>query len=295
MIQHIVIPDKSAGERLDVALAKLTGISRSQLAKAFQSGRVLVDGNPVAAKVPVAGGMQVELTAEQIQKMPAAPELPVLYEDDDLMAVDKPAGLAVHLSESGRPQPTVAAFAANRNVKDESQDRPGIVHRLDKDTSGVLLIAKHPKAKEYLQQQFRERKVHKTYLALVRGRMEPAEATIKLPIARDRKQPTKRAVVPGGRASVTHYRVMRQYDGYALLEIELETGRTHQIRVHFAHLGHPVVGDALYGGPSVPGLSRQFLHAANLKLIGPGGKQLDISSKLPPDLQGILDWLGNAV
>jgi 23S rRNA pseudouridine1911/1915/1917 synthase len=295
MKQLIKIPVQAAGERLDVALAGLTGRSRSQISKLFKEGLISINGEVVASKLLAEAGATVELIEQTAGVMPDAPDLKILYEDDDLLAVDKPADLAVHLSESGRPQATVAAFAAAHGVQDEDIERPGIIHRLDKDTSGILLIAKHPRSKAYLQDLFRDRKVHKTYTALVRGRLDQSEATVRLPIGRDRKRPTKRAVVPGGREATTHYRVLEQMNGSSLIEVELETGRTHQIRVHFAHIGHPVMGDTMYGGPDLGGAHRQFLHASRIEFTGPSGKLITITSKLPPDLQEVLKRAREAV
>lgn len=295
MSRKVIIPQSAAGERLDVVLAQITGQSRSSIQKLIKSGKIQENGLPVTAKQPAAADQEIYVGSDEIESMPPAPELKVMYEDDDLIVVEKPSGLAVHLSESGRPQATVAAFAKEYGVIDDDDDRPGIVHRLDKDTSGLLVIAKNPQAKDFLQGQFRERKVEKTYLALVRGHMQTDEATINLPIERDRKRPTKRAVVPGGRASVTHYKVVEHLEGYSLLEINLETGRTHQIRVHFSHLGHPVAGDELYGGPEIKGLNGQFLHAAKISFIAPSGKRVELESPLPPNLKSTLESLREKV
>ena len=296
MINRWQLPPEAAGQRFDVALAAASGRTRSALAKLFKAGSVLVDGHQVSAKQVVQGGEMVEVTDRLAHSSDMAePDLTILFQNDDLIAVDKPAGLVVHLSETGRPQPTIAAFAAAQGVEDDDGDRPGIVHRLDKDTSGVLLIAKHPGSKRWLQQAFRDRQVKKTYQALVRGRLQPLEATIDLPIGRSRKQPTKRAVVPGARRAVTHYRTTKLLDGYSLVDVDLETGRTHQIRVHLAHLGHPVAGDSYYGGPKIPGLSRQFLHASRIELRLPEGEQLVVDSPLPPELQGVLNDLKKAL
>jgi 23S rRNA pseudouridine1911/1915/1917 synthase len=295
MSRHLVITEEAAGERLDVTLAKLTGLSRSQVQKRLADGTILMDGQLATSKDLSRAGSKVTLIDAPVEALSAVPNLAILYEDEDMLAIDKPAGLAVHLSESGREQPTVAAFAAAHGVHDDDPERQGIVHRLDKDTSGVLVLAKHPQAKAYLQQQFKERRVDKTYLALVRGRMDEPQATINLPIDRSRKQPTKRAVVPGGRPAVTHYRVLQELNGVSLLEVKLETGRTHQIRVHFAHLGHPVVGDELYGGPKLPNLNRQFLHASRLQLVAPNGKTVAIESPLPQDLETVLTNLKSGI
>lgn len=295
MSQKVIIPAEVAGGRLDVVAPPLLGMTRSQFKKSLEAGLVALNGKASAAKVAVRVGDEVVVTATPEPDAVAAPHLNVLYEDDDIMVVDKPAGLVVHATESGRVQPTVADFARNQGVVDEDADRPGIVHRLDKETSGALAIAKNLKAKAYLQQQFKQRLVHKKYLALVRGRLELDEATIELPIGRSRKQPTKRSVVPGSRASTTHYLVKERLEGYTLVEVELETGRTHQIRVHFAHLGHPVLGDSLYGGPTWPGLERQWLHAAQLSFTAPSGRAVEVDSPLPADLEEVLTKLRQKV
>ena len=178
---------------------------------------------------------------------------------------------------------------ARLHTTDPDPDRPGIVHRLDRDTSGLVVLAKHPDAKSYLQQQFSSRSVHKTYLALVVGHLKPAEAVINLPLGRDPAHPLRRAVAPGGRAAVTRYRTLTSFPGYSLLEANPETGRTHQIRVHLASLGHPVAGDTTYGPPKRPlGLKRQFLHASKLNLATPSGQKLELESPLPLDLEQTL-------
>lgn len=295
MSQTYQIPKEAAGGRLDVVLVSLTNQNRSQLQRRFKHKLIQIEGSPVTAKFQVKGGEQVELLEEPAQSLPAVPNLSILYQDDDIMAVDKPAGLVVHTPESGKLVPTVAAFAAQEGVVDDDIERPGIVHRLDKDTSGVLLIAKHPKAKAYLQDLFRHRRIKKTYMVLVRGQLTAGEATIRLPIDRSRKQPTKRAVVPGGREAITHYRVREQLPGASLVEVQLETGRTHQIRVHFAHLGHPVLGDDMYGVKLDKRLERQFLHASQVQLATMRGDNITITSPLPSDLADYLDWLRDEV
>jgi 23S rRNA pseudouridine1911/1915/1917 synthase len=295
MSQHITIPAAADGKRLDVALAELTDLTRSNLQKRILAGDVLLDGQTVTAKQVVTSGQEYELIEHAVEAE-TAPELTILYQDDDVIAVDKPAGLVVHASESGRVQPTVAAFAAAQGVIDEDTARPGIVHRLDKDTSGVMLLAKNPTAKAWLQDQFKQRTIKKRYVALVRGRLNQAEAMIELPIGRSRNQPIKRAVVPGARTAKTHYKVLQQFTGSSLVEIDLQTGRTHQIRVHFSHLGHPVLGDTLYGEDKRPaGLTRQFLHAAAISFTSPDGSEHTVTSPLPPELDAYLKKQKGAV
>ncbi len=295
--QHITIAANLAGIRLDNALALALGTSRNQIQRRIRAGLIQ---DRSGGKVDPSHITQVDeiFTIQEPAAAPIAdiPDLQVLYEDADVLVVDKPAGLVVHSPESGRVQPTVAAFAAARGVVDEDPDRPGIVHRLDKDTSGVMVLAKHPKAKAFLQQQFKQRTVKKSYLALVKGRLPEAEAVIQLPIGRHRRQPVRRAVVSGARAAVTHYRTLRQYPGYTLVEVDLQTGRTHQIRVHFAHIGHAVAGDVMYGEKKRPaGLPRQFLHAAQLTFTTPAGKVLTFESPVPADLAAFLQDLEKQV
>lgn len=295
-LSHYKIPERFAGQRLDVALAELSQVSRSQTKRWFDDALVRIDGAPARAAVVLRGGENIEVTLPGTAPTSGAiPDIEVVYEDENLLIIEKPAGLLVHDTEARSDQPTVAAWAATR-VEDSDSERPGIIHRLDRDTSGLLVLAKHPAAKAALQQLWQDRHVRKTYQTLVVGQPQPAEATIKLPIARSRRTPTKRAVVPGGREATTHYRTLAVYPGASLLEVDLETGRTHQIRVHMAHIGHPVVGDALYGGmPSktspLPALARQFLHASRLEFVGPSGQNIDVSSSLPPDLVSYIELI----
>lgn len=285
------------GERVDVGVATILKISRSAALKLIKNGGVKVDGELTKPSFILSAGDKI--TVQQFAEvMPdiAPPDLDILYEDSDVMVVNKPAGLAVHLSETGRPQPTVAAFAAARGVVDSDIERPGIVHRLDKDTSGVIVIAKAPIAKEYMQKLFAKRQVSKTYWALVAGRLKDSEATIRLPVDRSRSKPVKRSVVPGGRAAVTHYKVLEELPGASLIEVSLETGRTHQIRVHFNHLGHPVVGDRLYNNTKgAHALSRQFLHAKEISFMGPSNQLIKVSCPLPDDLSEYLNGLRDKI
>lgn len=293
MSRKLEISAAAEGQRLDLALAQETGDARNQILKLIKSGSVRVNGVSAIAKQQVKAGDRVEIDAPDEEAASAPPDLEILYDDDDVLVINKPAGLAVHLSESGNPQPTVADFAADQGVEDDDEERPGIVHRLDKDTSGVMVLAKNLLAKAFLQEQFKSRQVKKTYLALVQGRLPQGEAEIRLPIGRSRKAPIKRAVVPGGRESTTHYKVICEFAGATLVEIDLQTGRTHQIRVHFGHIGHPVVGDTLYGDDKPPRtLHRQFLHAKELQFTTPSGKNVKISSPIPEELQDYLDSLG---
>jgi 23S rRNA pseudouridine1911/1915/1917 synthase len=240
--------------------------------------------------------MLIWLKSSPVKATP--PQLPIIYEDDDLLVINKPAGLTVHAgntSDPGRAQPTVTTFMHGRTT-DPDPDRPGIVHRLDRDTSGLLVLAKTPDAKAALQKQFRQRSVHKTYLLLTIGHPDPPAAEIQLPTGRHPSQPLKRAVVTSGRPSITRYRTLETFSGFSLIQAKPETGRTHQLRVHFAAIGHPVAGDTTYGPPKRPlHLKRQFLHAAEIEFITPSGRSLHLFAELPPDLQAVLARLTKQV
>lgn len=208
----------------------------------------------------------------------------VIYEDDDVLVVDKPAGVSVHPAHGIPRGETITEQIEKEGFK------PFLVHRLDKDTSGVLVVAKTEEAKKYLQKQFQDREVQKTYITLVQGHLELPEAVITYPIGRNPKNPLKRAVRGSGKPSESHYRLTKQYSDASLLEVKPKTGRTHQIRVHLAHLGHPVIGDSVYGQPD-PKLKRQFLHAHKIELRLPGGERKEFTSLLPNNLKLYLNRL----
>lgn len=212
----------------------------------------------------------------------------IIYEDKDLLVVDKPAGLQVH-DGAGSSGETLVDLVKTRVIDDDLQ-RPGIVHRLDKDTSGLIIVAKNPDSKAYLQRQFKDHLVKKTYLALVDGHLKQSEAIVKLPVGRHPIQRIKQAVISTGKEAVTYYRVLSQLKGHDLVEVNPQSGRMHQIRVHFAHLGHPIAGDSLYGVKTV-GLARQFLHASKLEFVSPSGVAMTFESQLPPDLEEYLSNL----
>lgn len=212
-----------------------------------------------------------------------------LHEDDDVLVIDKPAGINVHAGAGHADEDTVVDFIQDK-VEDDGSGRPGIVHRLDRDTSGVLVTAKHAEAKKLLQEQFKSRQVQKQYVALVVGRPRHSRAVLNWPIGRHPKNPLKRAVRGNGREAITGYTTLEEFDGYTLLELKPKTGRMHQIRVHLAHLGHPVVGDALYG-KHVPGLDRHFLHAQSLTVRLPSGASRQFTAELPRELKEFLGKL----
>jgi 23S rRNA pseudouridine1911/1915/1917 synthase len=297
--RELVVDAGAATERLDVFLAAALGESRSRVTRRLKAGDVTMGGVPARPSYLIQPGDRIVVAAEE-SSPPAlrpVPDLPVVYEDADLLVIDKPAGLAAHPGAGLKPTaPTVAEFARGRTT-DPDSERPGIVHRLDQDTSGLMIIAKTPAAKTYLQQAFHDHAVHKTYLLLAVGRLDPPQAVIKLPLDRDPAHPLRRAVVPTGRPAVTRYRTIADYPGFSLVEARPETGRTHQLRVHFAALGHPIAGDKIYGvvknrAAQPLKLRRQFLHAAGLEFTTPTGAHINVHSPLPPDLAGVVQTLG---
>jgi 23S rRNA pseudouridine1911/1915/1917 synthase len=300
MAERVLRLDESTSERLDRYLAqRFPDLSRSLVQKLIREGAVLVNGAPAKGSYhPRAGDvLLVRLPEQAPATLPLPEELPlrILYEDEHLLVVDKPAGMVVHPAP-GHPQGTlVNALLAHRPDilrADLDPQRPGIVHRLDRDTSGLLLVAATREAQEALQKAFATRKVAKTYLALVQGHLVPERGAIEAPIGRDPCHRQRMAVVPqGGRYARTEYRVRLYLPGCTLVEAKLLTGRPHQLRVHFSAIGHPVVGDRVYGGrrASLPEAPRQFLHAWRLVLAHPmTGIPLRFTAKLPEDLRAYL-------
>jgi 23S rRNA pseudouridine1911/1915/1917 synthase len=295
-----------SGERLDRALAAtLPGMSRTRAQALIEGERVRVNGRPAKAGLRLENGMQIEV-------LPPAPEeitsrvspgdlagdgsrlpmsLPIVYEDADLLVVEKPAGLVVHSApghETGTLVDELRAHLDGPWTQEESL-RPGIVHRLDKDTSGLLVVAKNPEAHAELAGQMKAHSTIKRYLALVEGRMTVPEGVVDAPIGRDPRHRQRMAIVraggSGGREARTRFRTLQAAQGRTLLEVQLETGRTHQIRVHLAAIHHPIVGDLTYGRPEPPQPPRQFLHATHLEFAHPRtGQWLIFDSPLPPDL-----------
>jgi 23S rRNA pseudouridine1911/1915/1917 synthase len=300
--REVRVPAAAPTQRVDRFVADATGLSRSFVQKLITERRVSRDGEALRARDLVEGGQSIVVDVPP----PAAPDLqpdpgirlPVVYEDDDLLIVDKPAGLVVHPAP-GHPSGTLVNgllarggdFGGIAGVR-----RPGIVHRLDRDTSGLLMVARHDAAQASLMAQLKARRIKKTYLALVQGSVAAGVGRIEAPIGRDPRHRTRMAVVPDGRQAVTGYRVRERFPGWTLLELDLVTGRTHQIRVHLDAIGHPVAGDPVYGtgtsrrGPE--GLHRLFLHSWRLELASPSdGHLLRATAPLPEDLEGVLDAL----
>lgn len=287
-----VIERAEAGQRLDRFLAGLVG-SRSQAVKLIDGGQVRVDGRPVAKRHTVQEGERVSVQApeggpaSEPDPDSAAVSFGVAYEDRHLIVVDKPAGLVVHPAR-GHASGTLVQALAGRVAGGENEDptRPGIVHRLDKDTSGLLVVARTDEVHRALKELLAARELHREYLTLVDGLPPARTGTVDAPIGRDRRDRVLVSIdtdVP--REAVTHFEVLRSFGSAALLRVVLDTGRTHQIRVHMAAIGHPVTGDRTYGGSMRFGLQRQFLHAARLSFPHPvTGETLDLESPLPADL-----------
>ena len=283
--------------RLDQFLAlQDTQLTRAQLHRLIVQGQVLLNGRSAKPAQKVRSGDLVSLTIPPPRVTDVVPQwmpLTLVYQDSDIVVIDKPAGLSVHPGP-GHPDQTLVNGLLARCPDIQGVGgaiRPGIVHRLDKDTSGLMMVAKNHHAHQELSNQIKDRRVTKGYMALTTGVVSPDAGIIDQPIARDPRHRKRMAVVAGGRESRTRYRVVENPSGYSLLELILETGRTHQIRVHLAHLGHPLLGDGVYGKTS-PLLDRHFLHANLLGFQHPRtGEALEFRAELPPDLAGVLDDL----
>ncbi|WP_444936697.1 23S rRNA pseudouridine(1911/1915/1917) synthase RluD [Microbulbifer sp. JMSA004] len=312
MIEHlkldIQVPANMAGRRLDQAAAELIpDFSRARLQSWIKGGQLTLNGSPAKAKDKLFGGELIQLRAElEPQGSWTAQDLnlDIMYEDDCLMVVNKPAGLVVHPA-AGNPDGTLLNGLLYHNPAQELIPRAGIVHRLDKDTSGLMVVAKTLAAQTHLVDQLKQRTVSRQYDALVQGYITTA-GRVDAPIGRHRQNRLKMAVLDfGGKEAITHYRVQERYSAYTLLRCKLETGRTHQIRVHMAHIRHPLVGDPLYGGrPKLPpeasadlvealqSFPRQALHAAELALVHPtSGQDMHWCAPMPADMQALLDQL----
>ncbi|MBP8002693.1 MAG: RluA family pseudouridine synthase [Chloroflexi bacterium] len=299
----IEITLNAIGERLDRALAiAMPDLSRTQIQKLIKEGDIQLNGQPVKSSLRLEHPEQVLVTLPEIvvtELKPEAIPLDIRYEDDDILLINKPAGMVVHPAVGHETGTLVHAVLAHcpdlPGIGGEI--RPGIVHRLDKDTSGLMLVAKNDKALRFLQKQFKERTIEKTYMALVEGDIQPPTAFIDAPIGRDPRQRKKMAVIRSqsftSRSAQTSYQLVTSYEAFSLIQCQPHTGRTHQIRVHLAFLGYPIVGDTVYGRrkQTLP-LGRHFLHAAALSFLRPSDKQhLSFEAELPADLQAVLDNL----
>jgi len=306
-VRVLRVPDGPAG-RVDRYVADATGLSRSYVQKLISDGRLTSAGEALRANAIVAPGTELTLEVPEPIALDLAPApeivLDVVYEDDDLLIIDKPAGLVVHPAPGHAGGTLVNALLAHGSGSTwggiAGVQRPGIVHRLDRDTSGLLMVARSDAAQASIMAQLKARRIKKTYQALVQGSVAAAVGRIEAPIGRDPKHRTKMAVVPDGRPSVTGYRVRERFADWTLLELDLVTGRTHQIRVHLDAIGHPVAGDRVYGtgtarrGPD--GLGRLFLHAWRLELTSPAdGHLIRATAPLPTELESVLDGLREVV
>jgi len=302
-VRRLIVPDGLAGMRLDAGLARLLGISRTTVATLIDSGDVLVDGVSVARSERLTADSWLEITLPEPERPSVlVPEnvdgLTVLYRDADIVVIDKPVGVAAHPSP-GWTGPTVLGALAGFGIgvaTSGAAERQGIVHRLDVGTTGVMVVALSERAYSVLKDAFRDRTVEKIYHALVQGHPDPSTGTIDAPIGRHPTSDWKFAVVEGGRDSVTHYETLEAFRAASLLEVHLETGRTHQIRVHFSATRHPCVGDLTYGAdPTLAkglGLTRQWLHARSLAFAHPeDGRWVEFTSPYPADLAHALELL----
>jgi 23S rRNA pseudouridine1911/1915/1917 synthase len=305
------VPDGAAAQRVDRFVADVTGLSRSHVQKLISAGNLTSGGVALKANQVVIAGTPLHLVVPEPAALDLAPapeiELDVVYQDEDLLIVDKPAGLVVHPSPGHSDDTLVNALLARGGPETfggiAGVRRPGIVHRLDRDTSGLLMVARTDAAQHSLMAQLKARRVKKTYLALVLGEVAAAVGRIEAPVGRDPKHRTRMGVVADGRPATTGYRVRERFRDWTLLELDLVTGRTHQIRVHLDAIGHPIAGDPLYGtgtsrrGPDVRGpagvlLERLFLHSWRLELTSPSsGSLIRAEAPLPGELERVLDGL----
>jgi 23S rRNA pseudouridine1911/1915/1917 synthase len=287
----LTIKGDASGQRLDIVLhARYPQLSRAFLQKLCEQGQIQVNGETVKTgyKLKTGDKVTIDYDFSQLSKIPEI-ELPILYEDDDCLVLNKPAGVLTHSKGAFNPEATVATFVQSK-LTDLAGDRAGIVHRLDRATSGVIICGKHPEAVKWLQKQFSQRKVKKTYFAIVEGIPEPAEAIIDMPIGRNQARPQSFRTSSAGKPAQTHYKVIKSAQKgsqmMSLVELKPTTGRTHQLRVHLSHMKWPIVGDSMYGGREAP---RLFLHAESLELTLPSKQRRVFRVELPNEFK---DYLG---
>ena len=299
MTRELTAATEHAGIRLDAFLSADGALTRSQAARLIAEGRVRVNGKPAAKSARLSGGETVTVDVPQLRETALPPQdipLDVVYEDDDVIVVNKPTGLVVHPAP-GHPDGTLVNALLHHCGDSLSgiggEKRPGIVHRIDRDTSGLIIAAKNDAAHLALSAQLKDHSLSRTYECLVTGNMKQDSGTVDAPIGRSSADRKKMAVVPTGRRAVTHWEVVARYPGVTHLRCRLETGRTHQIRVHMAHIGHPILGDTVYGAKKpVPGLTGQCLHATGLRFVHPRtGEPVELHCPLPPEFTAMLQKL----
>ena len=295
-IEKLVVDEENI--RLDSYIAKkYNKLSRTMIQKLIEEGNILVNGNKKKLSYKVSLNDEITINVPEAEETDIKPEnipLDIIYEDDDIIVINKPKGLVVHPA-NGNPDGTlvnaIMAICKESLSGIGGKIRPGIVHRLDKDTSGILIVAKNDKAHINLSNQIKNREMKKIYIALVRGVVNENEATIDMPIGRSTKDRKKMAVRKDGKEAITHFKVLKRFPKYTLLEVKIDTGRTHQIRVHMAEIGHPVVGDVVYSnGKNDFGVVGQMLHAKSLDFKHPiTGKQMHLEAELPKYFKDILE------
>ena len=296
MTRELTAATEHAGVRLDAFLSADGALTRSQAARLIAEGRVRVNGKPAAKSARLSGGETVTVDVPQLRETALTPQdipLDVVYEDDDVIVVNKPTGLVVHPAP-GHPDGTLVNALLHHCGDSLSgiggEKRPGIVHRIDRDTSGLIIAAKNDAAHLALSAQLKDHSLSRTYECLVTGNMKQDSGTVDAPIGRSRSDRKKMAVVAGGRPAVTHWEVLARYPGVTHLRCRLETGRTHQIRVHMAYIGHPILGDTVYGTKKpVPGLTGQCLHATGLRFLHPRtGRPVELTCPRPEEFERML-------
>lgn len=299
-MKNVIVNENDKGKRLDIYIAEnFNELSRTMIKKLIESNNILVNdkSEKVSYKIQANDNISIDVPEAKETKLKAQ-EIPldIIYEDSDIIVVNKPKGMVVHPA-NGNPDGTlvnaILSICKNSLSGIGGELRPGIVHRLDKDTSGLIIVAKNDKAHINMSEQIKERNVKKTYIALVRGNVPEEEATINMPIGRSTKDRKKMAVTKNGKQAITHFKVLKRYSKYTLLEIKIETGRTHQIRVHMAEIGYPVVGDAVYSnGKNEFGIEGQMLHAYKLEFMHPiTNKHMELTAPLPQYFEEILKKL----
>lgn len=299
-MKNVIVNENDKGKRLDIYIAEnFNELSRTMIKKLIESNNILVNdkSEKVSYKVQANDNISIDVPEAKETKLKAQ-EIPldIIYEDSDIIVVNKPKGMVVHPA-NGNPDGTlvnaILSICKNSLSGIGGELRPGIVHRLDKDTSGLIIVAKNDKAHINMSEQIKERNVKKTYIALVRGNVPEEEATINMPIGRSTKDRKKMAVTKNGKQAITHFKVLKRYSKYTLLEIKIETGRTHQIRVHMAEIGYPVVGDAVYSNEKNEfGIEGQMLHAYKLEFMHPiTNKHMELTAPLPQYFEEILKKL----